>query len=429
MAKFVLFLILLVPVVGAGNWFLLHPGDVQLTWLGYDIRTSIAVAAAALAMSVLAVALLVIALWQLVTWPERHRARRRYRTLTKGLRALTHGVTALALGDEKHARIALKKAAAALPGEPLPQLLTAQLLQRQGDHEAARGQLRALLKHEATAQLASHRLIEQHMTDKEYDAALALAESLHEHDASDRWLTLTLIDLYSRYGNVAALLRLTEGWKFHSPLSRSERHRYAAIAYYLQALSKTEPRAKLTSLRHAVGYAPDFLPAIVPYAALLAERGEHRAARKLLLSAWKHTPDSSLIAPILASIAHEKERLQPRLIEVFCNEPKRIADTLLAASHAVARGEYNAALHALDALVSDSRESLKLRADIAQATQSDEAANRLLARALQAPALAAWECGACGHAHSAWQLHCSHCGAFDAVAPATARAAERLETA
>src|SRR5688572_30126603 len=127
MARFVLFLILLVPVVIAGNWLIAHPGQVAIDWLGYAIELHIAVLVSLIFLLCLFVTGAVLMLWQLTSWPQRRRTRRRYRTLSKGLNQLTHGVTALALGDEKHAEASLKKAQALLPNEPLPKLLSAQL--------------------------------------------------------------------------------------------------------------------------------------------------------------------------------------------------------------------------------------------------------------------------------------------------------------
>lgn len=417
MARFVLFLILLVPLVAAGNWLLAHPGIVTIDWFGYDITLHVAVAALAIGIICLVISLVVLIVWQIITWPERRQARQQYRTLSRGLKQLTHGVTALALGDEKTAKVSLKKAAEFLPGEPLPQLLTAQLLQRQGQHEAARQELRALMKHEATAHLASRRLIEQHLEDKEWGQALGLAEQLREEESNDRWLTLALIDLYSRQQDYTHILSLTEGWKFKSPLSKEERHRYAAIAYLLMARAKEDTRTKLTALRHATGYAPDFLPAVTAYAELLIAQGDIRQARKLLRQAWLTQPDTSLIAPILATLQPEPLRTQTRLLNAFLRDEHLSLQYQLEAAHALKTNRPDEAEAALEkALALEETKDLFARmADVQRQLHGEAAANKYLARAMDAPAGIGWICQRCGGGHTSWQLHCGHCDAFDTL--------------
>lgn len=417
MARFVLFLFLLVPMVAAGNWLLAHPGIISVDWLGYEITMKPVFAVGMLALLCLFLVTFALMFWQFATWPERRRARRRYRTLSRGLSQLTHAVTALALGDEKSAKQSLKKAQNLLPGQPLPQLLTAQLLQRQGQHEAARKELRALMKHESTAMLASHRLIEQHMGRKEWAAALTLAEQVRAESPNDRWLILTLIDLHIRAGNLSEVLALTEGWQWKSPLSKEERHRYAAVAYVMIAQKRDEPRARLTSLRHAVGYAPDFLPAVMAYADLLIGSGEMRPARKLLRTAWLQQPDTLLIPLIDRTLGNEKPRAQARLLQAFLQGEPIAAHHLLAAHHAMTQHHPGEAEDALKkALVmEESKEACVLMAEAEKQMNGDDAANRWLTRAMDAPAGASWLCQRCGTAHAEWQAHCNGCEAFDTL--------------
>jgi HemY protein len=417
MAKFVLFLILLVPLVACGNWLLAHPGLITLDWLGYSVTLHIALAALLFTLCCLLVAALAMLCWQIATWPERRRARRRFRTLARGLRQLTHGVTSLALGDEKAAQKALARASALLPGEPLPQLLTAQLLQRQGQHEAARKELRSLMKHEATAQLATHRLIEQHLADRDWAQAVALAEQVKQESPRDRWLILTLIDLYSRLGDSAQVLKLTEGWQFQSPLSKEERHRYAALAYLQSARGKTDGKARLTTLRHAVGYAPDLLPAVIAYSEQLLAQGERKPARRLLRDAWLRQPDPLLIPLILSAIADETPRAQTRMLAAFLPAEREAPHYLLEARHALAQDRPAEAEDHLERALrlEESKEACLLMAQLQKRLHGDDAANRWLERAARAPAGISWICQGCGHAHGEWQPHCEGCDAFDTL--------------
>ena len=417
MARFVLFLVLLVPLTIAGNWLAGNPGHVNIDWLGYEITMHTGVAIVLLALLCLAAVLVSLVLWQLATWPDRRRARHRYRTVSRGLQHITHGMTALALGDESTAESALRKARASLPGEALPTLLTAQLLQRQGKQEEARGHFRALLAYKSTATLATHRLIEQHLSQREWAEAAVQAEEAHRDAPRDRWLLLTLIDLAARLGDTARIKALTEGWHWQSPLERHERHRYAAIGYLLAADRDATPRARLTSLRHAYGYAPDFLPTAIAYAKALSDGGEFKQARKVLRHAWNVTPANALVAPIMRALGNATPRQQHRLLKPFMNNDSA-ARHLLAAQQALEEGDFERVRTAagLALAVEESKQGCALMAEAEKQLHGAEAATVWLARAMDAPRPSAWVCHRCGTNHGVWQPHCSGCEAFDTLA-------------
>lgn len=417
MLGFLLCIAFIAALVIGGQWLMAHPGDVVIHWFDYDITMHIAVVAALLLMLALLVALISITLWRLLSWPRRRRTRRELRILQSGLRQLTLGVTALAMGDEASAQSALKQASIALPNDPLPQLLTAQLLQRQGKHEDARAQFKALMQHEVTAPLATRRLIEQHVHAHEWLEATKLAEEARREAPKDRWLVLTLLDLYARDGNTAAILALTEGWQWQSPLSKEERHRYAALAYYLAARIERDARKKEQALRHAVGYAPEFMPAIIDYALHLDAQGQTRRARKWLRAAWQNTPSNALIAPIIASIHSETPRAQQRLLRPFMKGALTSAHHLLAAEHALELNDLERAKEAVErALVlEESKVACTLMARIEKQLQHAEGAARWLEKAVQAPQGETWVCDHCGELHEAWQAHCHACEHFDSL--------------
>ncbi len=417
MAQF-LFIVLILVGIGLGvQWLMANPGEVVIHWLGYDITLHTLVVIVLLLVLVFFITLFSVSIWQLASWPKRRRMRRQHHTLSVGLKQLTLGVTALAMGDEDAASAALKKASAALPNDPLPQLLTAQLLQRQGKHEDARAQFRTLMGHEITAALATRRLIEQHVHAREWLEATKLAEEARTGAPKDRWLLLTLLDLYARDGNSVTMLALTEGWQWQSPLTKAERHRYAAIAHYLAASKTPDATKKEQSLRHAVGYAPDFLPAIIDYSTVLQAQGQSRRARKWLRGIWETAPSLLLIAPILATLHDEKPRTQQRLLRAFTADAGNALHHLLAAHHAYAMGELERAKQSLEQslAIAESKAACSLMADIEKKLRGVDAANGWLARTLDAPSDATWVCDHCGAQPMVWVPHCSSCQHFDSL--------------
>lgn len=411
------FILVIAGLAFTGQWLLANPGEVSIHWLGYDITLHILIVIAVLVFLAALVAVFSVGLSQLLSWPKRRRARRKYHTLESGLRQLTLGVTALAMGDESAAHDALKKASTALPKDPLPQLLTAQLLQRQGRHADAQLQFRALMQHEMTAPLATRRLIEQHVANHEWLEATKLTEQAREHAPKDRWLVITLIDLYARDYNATAMLALSEGWQWQSPLTKDERHRYAALAHYLAAVKQPDAHKKSQSLRHAVGYAPDFLPAIIDYASVLQAENDTSRARKWLRAAWEKSPNTLLIDPIIASIAEESPRAQLRLLKPFLKDPLGVAHHLLIAQQAFdLRDLPRAKLAVEQALaVTETKDAYSLMAAIEKELRGMDAANAWLARALDAPAGESWVCRDCGTQHEEWHAHCANCQHFDSL--------------
>ncbi len=417
MLPILIFVLIVAGLYMGGQWLLAHPGQMDINWFGYDITVHIVVVAAALLGLVVIVSLLAILVWKVLTWPKRRRTRKQYRTLENGLKYLTTGVTALAMGDEEAAQAALKKASLALPNEPLPQLLTAQLLQRQGKHEDARAQFKALMSHPSTAPLATRRLIEQHVTAREWLEATKLAEEARKDAPKDRWLVLTLLDLYARDGNSAAMLALTEGWGWQSPLTKEERHRYAALGHYVAATNERQTRKREQSLRHAVGYAPDFTPAIIDFASTILAEGQTRRARKWLRAAWEQSPNLLLIQPILSTIAEESPRSQVRLLKPFLKGNLGVPHHLLAAHQAFEVGEFERAKEQVEAAlaVEETKAACTLMAQIEKKLRGSDAENGWLARAVDAPASETWVCDHCGAQHTTWAAHCTSCNHFDSL--------------
>lgn len=417
MIRWLLFIGFIAAILFGGEWLLDHPGEAVINWLGYEITLHIAAFALALTFFSLVIGYMSVLLWRAATWPLRRRQRKAQRTLKRGLEQLTRGVTALSMGDEAIAEEALKKASTYLPNEPLPQLLTAQLLQRQGKHTDAQIQFRALLQHPTTSGLATRKLIEQHLQRYEWQEALKLTEEARNTAPKDAWLALTLLDLHARTRNGKEILALTEGWGWQSPLTKEQRHRYAALGHYFVAQATEHPRKQEQALRHAVGYAPDFLPATLAYAQLLLAQDSPRRARKWLLEAWSRTPSALLITPILDSIKNEKPRAQLQLLKPFLRKHQTAATHVLVARQAMLVHEPARARAALEKAIEqeETKEAVLLMAEVENELRSNSAANSWTARAVDAPLGAGWVCKDCGHEQPEWTPHCEACHHFDTM--------------
>lgn len=417
MAKFILFLLLLVPISAIGMWLMDHPGFITIEWFGYEIRMAVAVALVVVALVVLVASWLALLLWQLLNWPERRRTRRKLQRTEKGLQMLTRSVTALALQDSSSAEKSLNQALHYLPNSALPRLLAAQLAQSQGNSDKSAEHLRVLLADKETSVFATRRLIDQRMQQKNYEEALALALQAHEEQRRDHWTTLVLIDLYFRCGKLDAIIALCTGLKLGSALAREERHRFAGISYYEKARTEVDPMAKARALKHATNYAPEFLPAVLLLAQHYTEIDQPRDALKVLRRAWAREPQPALLALLLALIRTLSPRQQRRMAATLHAKAWGSAEgALLEATIAKEQERYeDAAAIVQKAIETHDRKPLyALMGEVAAKISGQQAdANVWLRRAMDAPNEPRWHCAGCGTLQTHWELHCPQCGALD----------------
>jgi HemY protein len=144
----ILFFLLVVFALGLGfSWLADRPGDMVVTFAGYQYQVSLMVAAVAVTTVVASVMItwwLVKSVWNSPYAIARHfRVRRRDR----GYQALSTGMIAAGAGDAALARRKSREAAKLISSdqEPLINLLDAQASLLEGDHEAARTKFEAML--------------------------------------------------------------------------------------------------------------------------------------------------------------------------------------------------------------------------------------------------------------------------------------------
>lgn len=420
MAKFIVFLVLLIPLSMGAMWLADHPGFITIDWFGYEIRLAMLLVIAILSMMILIICWVGLLFWQLFHWPEKRRLRKKLTRQEKGLQQLTRSVTALALQDARTAERALHQAMKLLPSSALPRLLSAQLAASQGHSEKSVEHLRFLLADKDTSLFATRRLIDQQMQQKKYEEALLLALQAHQDQPRDHHTNLVLIDLYfhcNRLDDIVALITCT---KLHHALTRSERHRFAGIAYYLQAIKETEPLARLRALKHATNYAPDFLPAVIVFAQHYMEHAKSRDAFKILRRAWIKMPHPALLQQLIAYLAPLPANRQRRIAALLARYAKGTAEAaLLEATIAQQQERYEDAVKTLqDAIAQHDRKPLYRAMAEACVKLSGQAAdaNPWLKRAMDAPNEPHWYCASCGASQNHWELHCTSCTVLDSSA-------------
>jgi HemY protein len=379
-------------------WLADRPGEMVVTFNGYQYQVSLMVAAVA----IVAVVAAVMIVWWLIKslWNSPYTISRyfRVRRRDRGYQALSTGMIAAGAGDGALARKKTKEAAKLIRSdqEPLIHLLEAQASLLEGDHEGAREKFEAMLDDPEMRLLGlrglyleAERLGDRNAARHYAGRAAAVAPQLAWAAES------TLEDLTGR-GDWDGALKLVEAQKSTRQIERdaANRRRAVLLTAKAQALSDSDPSAAKTAALEANKLAPDFAPAAVAAASLLFKQNDVRKGSKILEAAWKAEPHPEISE--LYTHARPGDAVLDRL-----NRAKKLQElkrnnaessmtvaraALDAQDYATARKEAEAALRM------DRREgAYLLLADIEEADSGDQGKVRqLLSRAVRAPRDPAW---------------------------------------
>lgn len=393
----VLIIVALIFLAAAGfAWLAERPGDLLLTWQGYEIRTSLMVAAILAAILVAAIALIGAIVRAIVRSPQSvghfFGARRRDR----GYRALTRGMIAVGAGDARAARRAAQESRSLLGSEPLVLLLSAQAAQIAGDSAAARTAFETLSSEPDTKVLGLHGLFVEARRQGEHTAARHFAEEAVRAAPRIGWAGAALFEYQSRSGDWEAALNTLAANASIGIVDRAEARRLRAVLLTARAteLESGDPdRARAFALE-AHKLAPDLVAAATAAARLLARNGDYRRASRVLEATWKLSPHPE-IAEAYADIRpgdSRRDRLNRarRLAELRANHPE---GALAVARAAIDAGDWQEARNALGGAIraNPTERVCLLMAEIEEGEHGDAGRVRSwLTRALTAPRDPAW---------------------------------------
>lgn len=288
-------------------WLADNPGNVQFTWAGREIETSLMVFAIALVVLMIVIAII----WGLLRaiWRSPHMLKGYFsaRRRDKGYNALSNGLIAVGEGDAKRAQKAASSANKYLNDAPLALLLKAQSAQLAGEHETARKTFHSMMDEPETKLLGLRGLFMEAERTNDPAAALQLAlsamETAAKHPARPNdgatvasWAGPAVLRYQSAAEDWDGALKTISANNAAGLIDRAEVKRRRAIVLVAKALSHEdrEPQeAKLAALE-AHKHAPDLVPAAVVAGRVLSRLGELRRAVKTLESTWKLNPHPDL---------------------------------------------------------------------------------------------------------------------------------------
>lgn len=398
MIRILLFLAVVFALGLGFAWLADRPGEMVVTFSGYQYQVSLMVAAVAVVAVVAAgmiVWWLLKALWNSPYTISRYfRVRRRDR----GYQALSTGMIAAGAGDGALARKKTKEAAKLIRSdqEPLIHLLEAQASLLEGDHEGAREKFETMLDDPEMRLLGLRGLYLEAERLGDRNAARHYAGRAAVMAPQLAWAAeSTLEDLTGR-GDWDGALKLVDAQKSTRQIERdaANRRRAVLLTAKAQSLIDSDPNAAKSAALEANRLRPDFAPAAVVAAKLLFRQNDVRKGAKILEAAWKAEPHPEIAQ--LYTHARPGDAVLDRLnrAKKLQEMKKNHAESSLAVARAAldARDFSTARQEAEAAIRMDRREgAYLLLADIEEAETGDQGKVRqLLSKAVRAPRDPAW---------------------------------------
>lgn len=398
MIRLLAFLIVVFALGLGFAWLADRPGDMVVTFSGYQYQVSLMVAAVA----VVAVVAAVMILWWLLKslWNSPYTISRyfRVRRRDRGYQALSTGMIAAGAGDGALARKKTKEAAKLIRSdqEPLIHLLEAQASLLEGDHEGARQKFESMLDDPEMRLLGLRGLYLEAERLGDRNAARHYAGRAAVMAPQLAWAAESTLEELTARGDWDGALKLVDAQKSTRQIERdaANRRRAVLLTAKAQALADSDPAAARTAAIEANRLRPDFAPAAVAAAAALFKQNDVRKGSKILEAAWKAEPHPEVAE--LYTHARPGDAVLDRL-----NRAKKLQEmkknhaesSMTVARAALDAQDFSTARREAEAAIRmDRREgAYLLLADIEEAETGDQGKVRqLLSRAVRAPRDPAW---------------------------------------
>lgn len=409
---------LILVVTGGAFWLDEHPGNVELTWLGYRIAAPASIMVGGLVVLALAVVLLTMMLASVTGVFRAYGLRRHLNRQEEGMEAATRAMVLLATGDHKNASKYVDRSARKLGSAPLVPMLRASIARREGDQKKLTAHLERMLAAPSTQPLAAMALAADAKATGELEKAAAYIEQAGHQGTMERGTALVLLDIYhrqKRWPEAEALLRRMQR---KQALGKTEALRYQAILHFLQAREAAESvSAEMLYLKNAFKCSPSFIPA----AALLARRsmGKPRRALATIRRAWRRCPHPELVKAFFLLM----QNAAPRELTLSANSvakksPGTMESLLLQAETAARVKDWEQAhqfLKAALAIEPQSRVYHQLAVLEQECGNLHEGMGHWLALAAGGKPSPAWACTHCGVMHQEWHAVCGQCDHFATI--------------
>lgn len=419
-----IFFLKLALIIIIGVFLSRYPGQVHLTWFGYQIEMSIGIL---LAMTLLGVAtlLLLVGTWRLlwrfpVLWAQRRQKQRQ----RKGQAALIEGLVAIASGEFLEARRLSKRALALNEEQPLNLLLCAQSAFMSGKQEEANTYFLQMSKHPEISFLGLRGLILQARHTHNWDQMFHLLQQALGLRPNSPWVLQQLLELNLRLGSFDKASMLVEQMQIRHLMSKPESRRRQALIHWLkaEAAEKAGDDALFLQTATSAHYeAPEISTIAVRLADHYCNIGKNNKAQKILMNGYASCPHPDFAQRLLSytpeDSALDHYREIEKLVEGAPNHPESLYILAQAALQAKLWGQARHYITLLKGQLYTQR-VCRLMAEIEESENPHQPnhAHEWWERAATAPSDPTWVCGSCHSTSAHWHPLCPSCEGFDQIA-------------
>ena len=396
MTRLIVFLIVVAGLGFAFAWVADRPGEVSLVWQGLRYETSLMVAVSAFVALVAAIMFVWWCVMTVLRSPALMRRFFRNRRRDRGYNALSHGLIAAGSGDPGAARRLAKESRKLLGGEPLVELLDAQTLLLEGNHDRARERFEHMLENDDTKLVALRGLYLEAEREGAREAARHYAEKAAGSAPALAWAGNAMLRHQSAEGDWAGALATLESMRSAGTLDKAEAARKRAVLLTAEAMAELQPHpdkaAKLAREAHRL--AEDLVPAAIAAATALVRSNDLRRATRILETTWKLAPHPDIADTYvhLRSGDSVRDRLK-RARKLASLLPEHRESRLAIAEAAVTATDWKAAREAIQPVLAEmpTQRACLVMADIEEGEFGDKGRMRdWLSRAVRAPRDPVW---------------------------------------
>ncbi|MEZ5757739.1 MAG: heme biosynthesis HemY N-terminal domain-containing protein [Emcibacteraceae bacterium] len=422
MIRLTFYSILAVIIALAAAWISASPGQVLITWQGWEIRFSVAV-------MVFLLVLYTIFFWFLVwfikklnivayfTDPRRLHAKRK-----KGDNDLDQAWSAFALEDYKEAlKLGLRaKSKLGETGGVLRLLASTTIKLNSGENPY----LEALRKIPSSVAWVEKQELDSLIEQKAWDKLGPLIKDLLTHYPKNKNLLKLNFLVTARLGNwQSAKVALNSAIEQKNVFNQEEQKHYQAVIDYCLSLEEKAAGNKVESinlLKASLKYDPAFSPAATSAARSFIERDDKRSAEKVLNTIWKVAPTWE-IAELIADLypAESSNEAFRRVKKLTDGAPEFVESQHLLAQVAISAKQWPDARKALEKVINSSKASQKtfmLMAQLEQKQKNDQkAADVWKEKSDRANQDNHWSCTSCQKKTAHYLPVCPSCNEFDTI--------------
>ncbi len=277
-------------------WLAEQPGSVAITFAGYAIQTTVAVAVVGVIGLGFALALLWSVVNALIRLPARVTFASRARRRSRGYQAVSRGMVAVGAGDSIAARRYAGEAERLLGEEPLTLLLKAQAAQVSGNRAVAETAFARMMDDPETRVLGLRGLFVEARRRGDPRAALQYANEAARIAPAATWASDAVMEARCAAGDWRGAIAALERRQSLGLIDKAALRRQRAVLLTADALDRQErdPHGSLQAALDAVKLAPDLVPAAALAGRLLSHRGDLRKAARIVEAAWKSGPHPDL---------------------------------------------------------------------------------------------------------------------------------------